>query len=228
MSNYDTIKELAVKFMQRNKMASLHLAKGDYQNYVENAIPLIKEAVGLTQEYPEDFAAYVVAINIVSSNVRNLTDLSEKLGDKYCLYAFIAFRNEAALLENAVIFLGSNIRNDKCATLLVQETTQMFVVIYTILIGLEQSLETLQLYLDECISRALTISANLYKIALSFHPSLDACAHMREFFKKLTDDPDEYLTPEESLRPAQLKEMYHEISEYAEQAIDEISRMINK
>lgn len=228
MSNYDTIKELAMKFMQRNKITSMYLAKEEYQKYVENAIPLIKDAVRLTEQYPEDFAAYVVAMNIVSSNIRSLNDLSEKIGDRYCLYAFIALTNEAALLENVVLFLGRNINNDKCATLLVQETTQMFIVIYSILLGLDQTLEVLQSYLDECIDRALSICANLYTIALSFHPSLEACAHMREFFKKLTDDPDGYLTPEESLRPAQMKEMYREISVYADKAIDEVSRMINQ
>ena len=213
MSNYDTIKDLAVKFMQRNKMTSMYLAKEDYVAYAQNAIPLMKEAVDLTKEYPNDFAAYVVAINIVSSNVRNLTDLTEKLGDAYC--------------TNAVLFMGRNINNDKCATLLVQESTQMFVVLYTILVNLDKSLEKLQSYLDECLDRAVPICANFYKTALSFHPSLEACVHMRDFFKKLCDDPDDFLTPEESLRPAQIKDLYHDIAVYADRAVDDIHMMIN-
>ena len=76
MSNYDTIKDLAVRFVQRNKMTSMYLAKEDYVAYAQNAIPLMKEAVNLTKEYPNDFAAYVVAINIVRSNVRILPDLT--------------------------------------------------------------------------------------------------------------------------------------------------------
>lgn len=227
MSNYDTIKDLAVRFMQRNKMTSMYLAKEDYVAYAQNAIPLMKEAVDLTKEYPNDFAAYVVAINIVSSNVRNLTDLTEKLGDAYCTHAFCALGHEAKLLENAVLFMGRNINNDKCATLLVQESTQMFVVLYTILVNLDKSLEKLQSYLDECLDRAVPICANLYKTALSFHPSLEACVHMRDFFKKLCDDPDAFLTPEESLRPAQIKDLYHDIAVYADRAVDDIHMMIN-
>lgn len=227
MSNYDAIKDLAVRFVQKNKMNSMYLAKEDYVNYVENAVPLMRDAVKLTQEYPTDFSAYVVAINIVSSNVRQLADLTEKLGDRYAVHAFMALKNEAVLLENSVLFLGRNVGNDKCATLLVQETTQMFLFIYMILTNFDKSVGRLEEYVDECIDKALAICASLYKVALSFHPFLEACKNMREFFKKLTDDPDGFLTPDEQLRPAQMKDMYHDIAICADKCLDDVARYIN-
>lgn len=228
MANYDTIKELAVRFMQRNKMVSMHLAKEDYLRYTQESIPLMRDAINLTTEYPEEFAAYVVAINIVSSNVRNLTDLTEKLGDGYCLHAFCALGYEAHLLENVVLFMARKIHNEQCATLLVQESTQMFIIIHSILLHLHNSLNDIQSYLDECIDRGVQICANLYKIALSFHPSLSACVAMRDFFKKIVEHPDDFLTPAESLRPAQIKELYSEIAAYADKAVDEIKVLVNQ
>lgn len=227
MSNYETIKEVAMQLMQRKKMASLYYAKEDYENYNKQVLPLMADALNLIEQYPSDFAVYVVAFNVISSSVKGLCDLTDKFQDTFSIHAIIALENQAQLLEKSVLFLGRNINREEAANFLVQESMTLFHVIITIHQYLDKSHEVARQGLDECIDGMLSVCANLYKIVQSFHSSLEVNKNLYAFLEQLLDDPRECISKEKSLRPAQIKEIYKMIADYAKTTFDEMSSLFD-
>lgn len=227
MSNYETIKEVAMQLLQRKKITSLYYAREDYVNYAQNVIPLMSDALKVIENYPSDFAAYVVAFNVISSSARDLSDLTDKFQDKFAMHALIGMKNQARLLENSVLFLGRNINKEEAAIFLVQESVTLFHIIISVYQNLSESYESARAGLNKCINSMVTVCANLYKIAQSFHPSLEANKILYDFLEKLFDNVKEIISEEESLRPAQIKEIYQMIGDYADETVGQMSDLVD-
>lgn len=210
MSNYDTIKDEALKFMTRDKMNSVRYSKEEYAEYFEEALHLMLDVLGLIDKYPDEFASYVVAYNIVGSNTRQIADMTDKVGMDF--YALVALTYKVRLLEKSVVFLGSGIKNDKCAEFLLLELTQSFLISLTT--WSKQADETkAKDMLMKIVLRFVNLCANVYQVALSFHPSLTSAKAMWDLFDKTVGHADEMLTPTENLRPRQMQEACCELDQ---------------
>lgn len=206
MSNYETIKGLALQYMQRNKMNSIYFVKEEYTKYTEGALPLMDEVLELVKTYPKDFAAYVVAFNIIGSNTRQLSDLTEKLNDRQSYYSNIALLYKIKLLANSIMFIGRNIDNEKCAEMLILELTQAFIIGINILHKTEKESEVKSL-IQNSVYDITQLCATAYQIVLSFHPTLESTKHMWYLFDKISNNPDQILCSAEKLRPLQMQKL---------------------
>lgn len=227
MSNYETIKEVAMQLLQRKKITSLYYAKEDYENYAQNVIPLMSDGLKVIEQYPNDFAAYVVAFNMVCSNARDLSELTDKFHDKFAMHALIGMKNQARLLENSILFLGGHIKKEEAATFLVQESVTLFHIIISVYQNMSESYESARVGLNKCIDGIVSVCANLYKVVQSFHPSLEANKLLYNFLEKLFDNTKEIIAEEESLRPAQIKEIYQMIADYANETTNQMADLVD-
>lgn len=214
MSNYETIKDCALQFMIRNKMNSMYYEKEDYQKYFNEAINLMENVLKFLNTYPEDFAAYVVAYNVVGSNTRQIFDMGDNRN--LLFYCNVALLYKAKLLAKSMVYLGKHISNDKCAEFLVSELAQAYFMALTTWNKTEEG-EVKDLVKTNLFNM-ITLCANSYQVALSFHPSLVAAKNMREIFEKTLGNVVDTLTLQEKLRPIQMKELCESV-EYTQNDI---------
>lgn len=214
MSNYETIKNCALQFMTRNKMSSMYYEKEDYQKYFDEAIHLMEDVLEFLNTYQEDFAAYVVAYNVVGSNTRQIFDMGNNRN--LLFYCNVALLYKAKLLAKSTVYLGRHISNDKCAEFLVGELTQAYFMALTTWNKTEEG-EVKELVKTNLLN-IITLCANSYQVALSFHPSLVAAKNMWEIFNKTLGNADDTLIPQEKLRPIQMKELCESV-EYTQNEI---------
>lgn len=203
MSNYETIKDYALQFMTRNKMNSMHYLKEDYQKYFNESIDMMEDVLKFLNTYPEDFAAYVVAYNIIGSNTRQIFDMGDNRN--LLFYCNVALLYKAKLLAKSIVFLGKHITNDKCAEFLVSEFAQAYFMVLTIWNKTKEG-EVKEL-LKANVFNMITLCANSYQVALSFHPSLVAVKSMWDIFEKTLGNADDALIPQEKLKPIQMEEL---------------------
>ena len=221
MSNYETIKDQALKFMTRNKITSMYYEKEEYQKFFDEALHLMEDALKFLNTYPEDFAAYVVAYNIVGSNTRQIFDMGDKRNLMF--YCNVAILYKAKLLAKSIVYLGSHISNDKCAEFILGELTQAYIMNLTAWDKTEE--EELKELLKMNLYTIINLCANAYQVSLSFHPSLMCTKEMWKLFDKTIGNAEEVLTPLEKLRPLQMQE-YFEAVENTQNEI--IRKMFNK
>lgn len=214
MSNYETIKDYALQFMTRNKMNSMYYKKTDYQKYFNEAIKLMEDVLQFLNTYPEDFAAHVVAYNIIGSNTRQIFDMGDNRN--LLFYCNVALLYKAKLLAKSIVFLGRNIKKNESAEMLVGEFAQAYFIVLTTWNKTEEG-EVKEL-LKENLLNMITLCANLYHVVLSFHPSFANAKCMWDLFEKSLGDANKALTPQEKLRPIQMEELCEAI-EYTQNDI---------
>ena len=203
MSNYETIKDCALQFMTRNKINSIHYEKEDYQKYFEEATRLMEDVLKFLNTYSEDFAAYVVSYNVIGSTTRQIFDMGDNRN--LLFYCNVALLYKAKLLAKSMVFLGKHIGDDKCAEFLVGELAQAYYMAITIWDKTEDG--EIKELLKENVLHMITLCANAYQVALSFHPSLVGAKNMWNIFENTLGEVDDTLTPKEKLRPVQMAEL---------------------